>query len=469
MRSKFLAIGICLVLVGLLVGVGCPRVAQGPSISVEKLVSVDGGVTWHDAVEQDVCQNVLFQITVTNDGTESLTNIDINDTLPDCLEFVDGPAVEICRTQASELPLYNLAGTHTPNWKCTEGLETGQSAEVIYTAHVVCVGNHCDTVSVEGEYHGQILTDVDCAVVVGIGNPNISIEKMVSADDGITWEEEVEQNVGQSVQFQITVTNDGTAPLADIVVTDSLSGCLEYVGFITPPAPSIQNNNLVWDFDGPLQPTDSIVIIFSAEVVELGMCDNEASVMVDYEGQLVSDEDIAVVEGICAVDLVEITVCECHNASTEATYPSVALLHWIDINYATRNGQLVEQYRGSRDCDEGGIDQYWAHTFILPETPTGCHIESAELEITVKRDGGNDALLVGFIQNDDDSWSCSRPLSDWMATGDIDIITLDLSDVYGDGSNVSFLDIMEIGFLDVAVQDDSPVGCATLTITYEPD
>jgi uncharacterized repeat protein (TIGR01451 family) len=137
---------------------------QNPSISVEKKVSNDGGQTWHEEVNQDVCQNVKFQITVTNDGDVTLTHIVITDYLPNCLEYVSGPAVNgICPTLTYEPPYYNLPGTNTPTWKCSE-LSPGSSAQVTYTAHVVECENQ---VSVEGEYDGQIVTDTDCATVIG--------------------------------------------------------------------------------------------------------------------------------------------------------------------------------------------------------------------------------------------------------------------------------------------------------------
>jgi uncharacterized repeat protein (TIGR01451 family) len=137
-----------------------------PSISVDKMVSVDGGATWEEEVEQDVCQNVQFQITVTNDGAVPLANIVISDYLPDCLEYVDGPAVELCLTQ--EPPYWNLPGTSTPTWKCTSGLDPGNSVQVIYTVHVVESGGCKNQVSVEGEHNGAIVTDVDGAFVTGI-------------------------------------------------------------------------------------------------------------------------------------------------------------------------------------------------------------------------------------------------------------------------------------------------------------
>ncbi len=196
MRSKRLAIGLSLLLVSsLLVACGpergpalitpqeptpergpAPPPEQpgkgGPSISVEKMVSIDGGANWVDQVEQIVGQNVQFQITVLNDGDVPLSNIVISDYLPDCLEYVDGPAVEaICKTQLPYLPYYNLPGTNTPTWKCSE-LAPGNSVQVIYTAHVVESGMCKNQVSVEGEYDEEIVTAVGSATVTGItGQP----------------------------------------------------------------------------------------------------------------------------------------------------------------------------------------------------------------------------------------------------------------------------------------------------------
>ncbi|KYK38520.1 MAG: hypothetical protein AYK18_17050 [Theionarchaea archaeon DG-70] len=141
---------------------------QNPSISVEKKVSNDGGQTWHEEVNQDVCQNVQFQITVTNDGDVTLNDIVITDYLPNCLEYVSGPAVNwICPPPTYVPPYYNLPGTNTPTWKCSE-LPPGSSALVTYTAHVVESGGCENQVSVEGEYDGQIVTDTDCATVIGV-------------------------------------------------------------------------------------------------------------------------------------------------------------------------------------------------------------------------------------------------------------------------------------------------------------
>lgn len=152
--------------------------------------------------------------------------------------------------------------------------------------------------------------------------------------------------------------------------------------------------------------------------------------------------------------------CDDFNLPTEATSPSQALLDWIAADYG--NSDTI-------DCDEDLGNRYWAHTFTGLEPPDGCQIVSAALEITVKNNHYNDHLKIGCINNNNDTWEVNNTL--WyfgVGVGGIGAITLDLSDVYDDGTT-NLLGIIESeGFLDVAVDDDSLVDCAILHVTYGP-
>ncbi len=172
MRSKWLAIGLSLLLVALLVG-ACgpaptpelrpppPSEPKGPgkdlaSISVEKMVSIDGGANWVNAVDQDVCQNVEFQIIVTHDAVVPLYDIVITDHLPDCLEYIDGSATP---TPDSTAPYI---------WSFPGPVQPGDPIEITFSAHVVESGECKNQVSVDGVYNGDILHDLDVAYVTGI-------------------------------------------------------------------------------------------------------------------------------------------------------------------------------------------------------------------------------------------------------------------------------------------------------------
>lgn len=159
------------------------------------------------------------------------------------------------------------------------------------------------------------------------------------------------------------------------------------------------------------------------------------------------------------------TACACDKFESpiESPVPSQTLLDWIDFNYASRDDKLIEELRGTRACDEEGLNRYWAHTFLNLTPPTNYRIQSAILTITVKNGHYNDSLGLGFITNDSSPWLWSSRLTALgINVGSSGTITLNLSTV------LSLADIASHGFLDIAVQDDSSVDCATLEVNYVP-
>lgn len=421
-----------------------------PSISVQKMVSADGGVTWEDEVEQYVCQNIKFKITVINDGGVPLTNIVITDFLPDCLEYVDGPAVEVCHT--TSIPYYNLPGADTLNWRCTSGLQPGSSIEVIYTAHVVESGMCKNSLSVEGEYNGEIVTGGDSAIVVG------TIPCQCESWDDVevtSWETTSQSSTWTGVCGDTLTISPCEYAHGMSVTTDlNCDGC-------SSTTPSYN-----WELIDPVGGTIfasgtgntasfSPLLVDSYQVVFHATCDSVvcSSCILNVQHEAPT----------CGEEWFTVGICDNFNLPTEATNPSQALLDWIAAHYA---------YGDTRDCDEDVIDRYWAHTFTELAPSPCCHILSATLEITVKNKGfslNNDHLKIGFITDSNDSWEVNQRLTYFdIDLGSEGTITLDLSDVYDDGT-INLLDIIESeGFLDVAVDDDSPVDCAILHVTYVP-
>ena len=156
------------------------------------------------------------------------------------------------------------------------------------------------------EFYNVTCNGVDCEdctlhmrVIVQELTPSINVEKMVSADGGATWEEEVEKLVCKNVKFKITVTNDGDVPLNNIVVTDALSGYLEYVQLSASPTPDSIAPYIIWNFPGPIQPGGTIEITFSAHVDGDGEHTNCVKVLAETDdGEDVSAQDCAVVIGV---------------------------------------------------------------------------------------------------------------------------------------------------------------------------
>ena len=140
----------------------------------------------------------------------------------------------------------------------------------------------------------------------------------------------------------------------------------------------------------------------------------------------------------------------------EPTSPSSELLAWIAAHH---------YYNDTKDCDEDPEDRYWAHTFNLTGYCCDCNIVKATLEITIRNDEENlrDHLKIGCITSDSDTWEYNNQLQD---------VGFPLNIPTTQTINLDFMldSINTYCWVDVAVDDDSPVDCAILTIwCCEPD
>jgi len=66
-------------------------VRQG-KMRLVKEESVDGGTAWHTSVQAQQGDTVIFRLTFTNIGTETLSNIRVIDSIPDNTVYVTGSA-----------------------------------------------------------------------------------------------------------------------------------------------------------------------------------------------------------------------------------------------------------------------------------------------------------------------------------------------------------------------------------------
>ncbi|MDI6795014.1 MAG: DUF11 domain-containing protein [bacterium] len=154
-----------------------------------------------------------YHITVTNQGNETLYDVDLYNTLPAQL------------TNVSADPTWSDHTDTYAHWHIG-ALDPGQAYEVrltvscdITAAAKTILDN---TVSVDGiDSQGTILTDSDrAAITVTEKYAAIDVEKV--ALSGI-----IENNREES--YLITVTNNGNQSLSDVVLTDTIPEFLNYV------------------------------------------------------------------------------------------------------------------------------------------------------------------------------------------------------------------------------------------------
>ncbi|MDH7517254.1 MAG: hypothetical protein QHH19_02785 [Candidatus Thermoplasmatota archaeon] len=99
--------------------------------------------------------------------------------------------------------------------------------------------------------------------------------------NGEHWVDYIEAVYGDIVKFRITTTYTGKYCVENIVVTDNLPNCLEYIGTVQPEdkKPVINGNIIVWDFgETKLLKGQQLIIEFNAKVVGLGENVNSVAV-----------------------------------------------------------------------------------------------------------------------------------------------------------------------------------------------
>ncbi|MBN2851341.1 MAG: DUF11 domain-containing protein [Clostridia bacterium] len=157
------------------------HVMGSPSISVSKQT---------DKNTYEVGENVLYTITVTNNGNVTLTDVSVNDPLLGGL-LVNGIT-----------------------------LDPGQTYTLLNIPYQVLLsdlfnGSIDNTVNVTGRFEEQSLNDSDSKSVTVIGTPGISVTKEA---DKTTYVE------GDTITYTITVTNTGNIPLTGVTLNDALVG-----------------------------------------------------------------------------------------------------------------------------------------------------------------------------------------------------------------------------------------------------
>ena len=231
-------------------------VTPQPAIDVEKYVSVDGQATWQDADSPPGPQTtagsaIYFRFVVTNIGNVTLSNVTLTDNV------------------------YTLSGCYIPY-----PLQPGQSYNCVYGPTAAVVGQHTNTATATGSYGNVIVQDTDDANYIVPASPAVDVEKYVSVDGGVTWQDAdtppgPQANAGGSVYFRFVVTNVGNVPLSNVTLSDNvytLNNC------------TIPN---------PLLPGQSHTCWLGPVTAQAGQHTNTATVEGVYGGVTVRDTDDA--------------------------------------------------------------------------------------------------------------------------------------------------------------------------------
>ncbi|MBT8048581.1 MAG: hypothetical protein HKN57_13540 [Xanthomonadales bacterium] len=186
-----------------------------PHITIVKEISLTGGDPWYDDITppQEWPSDAWYRITVTNDGTTPLENVDM----------VDGDL---------------LAGQFIGNLAVNQSvvLESGQVAELYQEDRCVGAGTVGNVASVSGssvDDPSDTVDDSDSANLLCVGAPLIQVFKDISVDNVNFFPADSEGDAlttqaPSNAWYRITVKNNGPVDLTNVSMSDGTLGIFDY-------------------------------------------------------------------------------------------------------------------------------------------------------------------------------------------------------------------------------------------------
>jgi uncharacterized repeat protein (TIGR01451 family) len=273
------------------VNVECPE-PENDGFTVEKYVKWDCTGPYKKSIDAEIGDYVVFKIYVNNTGDTELEEIIVRDELPNGLEYNGSIAY----------PIPHDVSGNIITWYFYDVLP-GVSKLILFNANVIDCGNLTNLVNVTGSifgydpiYHEDIATvNVECPQPE---NPDISVEKYVKNSMG-SYQKNINAEIGDEVFFKLYINNTGNTEL-DITVRDELPNGLEYNGVADPLPNDVSGNIITW-YLYDVQPADSTIITFNADVIDFGNLTNLVNVTGTTTGYSpVYDEDTATVIVECS-------------------------------------------------------------------------------------------------------------------------------------------------------------------------
>jgi uncharacterized repeat protein (TIGR01451 family) len=195
--------------------------------------------------------NVIFKITVKNNGVDIATNLEVTDKLPAGLSYI---------SNSTTAGTYNTA---TGIWSGISSLNVGASETLTLVAKVEGIGKLINVAEITrvDTFDDNPNNNKDDAIVEA-QNSDLSIAKTVNND---------KPDLYSTIEYTIIVTNNGPSIANDVVVTDILPTGLEFQSASSPTIPGATYDSISgkWSGLGNLANKGEIVLKYKVKVVGL--------------------------------------------------------------------------------------------------------------------------------------------------------------------------------------------------------
>ena len=251
----------------------CVYVSKG-NLLCEKKVFCSKTQQWVEEINANVGATARFRITMTYQGSGTLTSIKVKDVLPVCLQYAD--AANPVQTAVSGKNVY---------WNLSSTLTNGQSTSIEFNALVISTGTNINVANITALENGVTpLYCQDTATVIAQQPGNIVCDKKVWNPTTQQWVEQINSIIGDTVRFRITMTYQGSGTLTSIKVKDVLPVCLQYADAANPVQTAVSGKNVYWNLSSTLTNGQSTSIEFNALVISTGTNINLANITASESG-----------------------------------------------------------------------------------------------------------------------------------------------------------------------------------------
>lgn len=230
-----------------------------PNLTIRKMVKNDTTGTSYadDSVQARTGDRVTFQVTVTNSGTAAVSNVVMNDVIPNGLNLESG-TIRLDNNVAASLINVSL-GTLNP----------GQSRVITFTTQVVAVGpaTICNVATATGTGVNQV-TDNACVQIVVIpkpGTPNIVLSKRAFNDTKNVDATTVNAASEDFITYTLVTTNNGTADAVNYVISDDLSQVLPLADMVATNGGTVNGQTISYPAV-TIHPGETVVKTFKVRV-----------------------------------------------------------------------------------------------------------------------------------------------------------------------------------------------------------
>ncbi len=209
-----------------------------------------------DNSQPNLGENIIFTIQLDNNGPANASNISIEEILPNGLDYVSHD---------------ETSGSYDPNtgiW-ALNSLNNGATAYLQITTNVSLIGSMTNTASIlSSDQFDPNTDDNEDEVVINTQIVDLIMDKTVSSSVS---------TIGETVEFQLQVTNQGPSLATNVVITDNLSGSFLYESSEATEGYYVAGTGL-WIISS-IEPNTTETLTLWVQVNDLGELTNTAQIV----------------------------------------------------------------------------------------------------------------------------------------------------------------------------------------------